>query len=103
MYSAKDALRGYFSASFLHISSVIFSGFGFFLGYCFFWLFNGKGIAEVTVANLDWVPPFVILFCLRSYERNRARLSRVASCKNVTVNTRQVAQRVFCGTYTLHL
>ena len=31
---------------------------------------------------------------------NRARLSRVASCKNLTVNIRQVAQRVCCGTHS---
>ena len=29
-------LKGYFSASFSRISSVIFSGFGFFSGFCFF-------------------------------------------------------------------
>ena len=31
-----SSIRGYFSASFSHISSVIFSGFGFFSGHRFF-------------------------------------------------------------------
>ena len=33
-YLKKVSLRGYFSASFSRISSVIFSGFGFFSGFC---------------------------------------------------------------------
>ena len=31
--SSKSSLKGYFSASFSRISSVIFSGFGFFSGF----------------------------------------------------------------------
>ena len=46
-------LRGYFSASFSRISSVIFSVFGFFFGVLFLWLFYGKGMAEVTRSKLE--------------------------------------------------
>ena len=40
-------VRGYFSASFSHISSVIFSGFGFFSGHRFLAL-KAKMLASST-------------------------------------------------------
>ena len=74
--------------------------FGFFSGFCFFGFFMAKAWLRWPEANLNWVPLFAILFCIRSYEQNRARLSRVASCKNLTVNIKQVSQRVCCGVHS---
>ena len=60
-------LKAIFSASFSRISSVIFSGFRFFFGFLFFWLFHGNGMAEVTRIKLELGASICnSLFCIRS-------------------------------------